>query len=71
MKNKNLNYRLELLGIISGGVTGYLYWLLVGCSTGTCAITSSPIYSTLYGAVLGWFIFGVFHKPKENTQTDK
>lgn len=41
------------IGVVAGGVLGFLYYKLVGCSTGACPITSSPYSSTLYGAVMG------------------
>jgi len=44
--------RRVLAGIVLGGILGYLYYKLVGCYSGTCAITSSPIISTIYGSVL-------------------
>ncbi|MFQ3576967.1 MAG: hypothetical protein SNJ77_11085 [Cytophagales bacterium] len=46
---------------------GYLYYQLVGCSSGTCAITSSPISSTLYGGLLGYMLAGVFMKQKKES----
>jgi ferric-dicitrate binding protein FerR (iron transport regulator) len=41
------------LGVLLGGGLGYAYWVFVGCNTGACPITSSPMTSTAYGAVLG------------------
>ncbi|MGA4645708.1 DUF6132 family protein [Limisphaera sp. 4302-co] len=41
------------LGVVIGGVIGYGWYRLVGCSTGTCPLTSHPVISTVYGAVLG------------------
>lgn len=41
-----------LLGVVVGAVAGYLYWRYVGCTTGSCPITSSPVNSTLWGAVM-------------------
>lgn len=41
------------MGVILGAMSGYLYWKFVGCSSGTCTITSRPLNSTLYGAVMG------------------
>jgi len=40
------------LPIVIGTVGGYLYYYFIGCNNG-CAITSSPINSTAYGAVIG------------------
>ena len=41
------------IGIIVGAIVGFLYYFYVGCASGTCAITSKPINSTLYGAITG------------------
>ncbi|MCD8091563.1 MAG: DUF6132 family protein [Bacteroides sp.] len=42
-----------LLGVAVGAIAGYLYWRYVGCTTGSCPITSSPVNSSLWGAVMG------------------
>ncbi|MCS6934469.1 MAG: DUF6132 family protein [Chitinophagales bacterium] len=42
-----------LIGVLAGAATGYSYHIYVGCAGGTCALNSSPIYSTLYGALVG------------------
>ena len=44
------------LGILLGGVGGFLYYKLIGCRTGTCPITSNPWISTAYGALIGGLI---------------
>jgi len=41
------------IGVILGGAVGFAYYYFIGCKSGTCAITSSPINSTLYGGLLG------------------
>lgn len=41
------------IGIVIGGLGGFLYYYFIGCSSGTCAITSKPINSTIYGMILG------------------
>ena len=45
-----------VLGILIGGFIGFLYYRFVGCSSGTCAITSNPYITTLYGAILGFLL---------------
>jgi hypothetical protein len=45
-----------LLFVLAGAAAGLLYQRVVGCSTGTCPITSSPYVSTLYGAVMGFLV---------------
>ncbi|GAB2770318.1 hypothetical protein GCM10027275_11200 [Rhabdobacter roseus] len=44
-------------GALLGAVAGYLYYHYVGCTSGSCPITSRPLPSTLYGAVLGGLLF--------------
>jgi hypothetical protein len=55
-------YKSELIGIAFGAVAGFLYWKFIGCSSGTCAITSKPFNSTLYGALMGYLVAGMFKK---------
>jgi hypothetical protein len=42
-----------VLGTVIGASLGFGYYRLVGCSSGTCPITSNPYISTLYGALMG------------------
>lgn len=53
---------LVISGMLIGALAGFLYWKFVGCESGTCAITSNPINSTVYGFVTGGLIFSVFKK---------
>ena len=48
---------ITIIGVIVGAVLGYAYYHYVGCASGTCAIPSKPLNSTLYGAVLGGLLF--------------
>lgn len=45
-----------LLFVLVGAGAGYLYYRFVGCRSGACPITSSPIISTVYGAMLGFLL---------------
>jgi LytS/YehU family sensor histidine kinase len=58
------NYKLGIVGIIVGGILGYAYYHFIGCSTGTCAITSKPLNSTVYGMLMGYLTFSIFQKSK-------
>jgi hypothetical protein len=71
MKNWILTNKLYFVGAILGGVAGFLYWKYVGCVTGTCAITSKPLNSTLYFAFFGSVLLSFFKKEKTNKQTGK
>ncbi|MBL7759627.1 MAG: hypothetical protein JNK08_02930 [Sediminibacterium sp.] len=53
---------LFLIGAVLGAVAGFFYWKLVGCASGTCAITSKPLNSTLYGALMGGLLLSLFKK---------
>lgn len=57
----NNNY-LYLLGAVVGAIAGYFYWQQIGCISGTCAITSKPLNSTIYGAIMGSLLLGLFKK---------
>jgi flagellar basal body-associated protein FliL len=55
------------IGIVVGAIAGYFYYFFVGCTSGTCAITSKPLNSTLYGALMGGLVFNLFVKsPKKS-----
>ncbi len=47
MKNWISENKLYIIGALLGAIGGFLYWKFVGCSAGTCAITSKPLNSTL------------------------
>lgn len=66
MENFIKKYKLGLIGIVLGGILGYAYYHFIGCNTGTCAITSKPINSLVYGMVMGYLILSTFEKTKEN-----
>lgn len=62
MKKWFKNNALYLVGAAVGALAGYIYWQQIGCSSGTCMITSRPVNSTLYGALMGALLFGIFKK---------
>lgn len=57
-------HQLGIIGVFVGGILGYAYYHFIGCDSGTCAITSKPINSTVYGMVLGYLVFSIFQKSK-------
>ena len=58
-------YKLIIIGIIVGAVGGYAYWHEIGCMSGTCNITSSPVNSTLYGSLMGGLFANIFQKEEK------
>jgi hypothetical protein len=57
-------YKFTIIGVIIGSIGGYLYYHFVGCNSGTCAITSKLVNSTLYGALMGGLMFNILKKEK-------
>jgi hypothetical protein len=46
-------YKIKVfLPIVLGALGGFLYYNFIGCN-GSCAITGSPVNSTLYGSLIG------------------
>ncbi|MCK5219988.1 MAG: hypothetical protein KAR14_00275 [Candidatus Aminicenantes bacterium] len=41
------------LFILAGALIGFSYYYFIGCKTGSCPITSSPVISILYGSTFG------------------
>ncbi|MBK7873180.1 MAG: hypothetical protein IPJ74_22165 [Saprospiraceae bacterium] len=70
IKNILLKYRLELIGIALGAIGGWAYWYYIGCMSGTCMITSKPLNSTLYGALMGMLLLSIFKKEKKSEHTE-
>lgn len=60
-----------IVGVFLGAIAGYLYYYYVGCVSGTCAITSNPLNSTLYGAVMGGLLLSIIVPTKRNTKVLK
>ena len=50
----------SLIGALVGAIAGYLYYYFIGCVTGSCAITSNPFNSSIYGLVMGYLLVSVF-----------
>lgn len=52
----------SIIGVLIGGILGFLYYKFVGCRTGTCPITSNPWMSIVYGAIMGYLVISMFEK---------
>jgi hypothetical protein len=66
--NKNEIF-ITAIGVVIGLISGYTYYHYFGCASGTCAITSKPLNSTLYGGLMGGLLFsmiGDFFKKKKS-----
>lgn len=56
-KFKNFIFSRTFIGIIVGSFGGFLYYYFIGCTSGSCPITSNPYASILYGALFGGVLF--------------
>lgn len=63
--NLLIKYKWTLVGLLTGALGGYLYYHFIGCTTGTCPITSQPVNSTLYGAMMGGLLLSSFGDRKQ------
>ncbi|MGI6199593.1 MAG: DUF6132 family protein [Christensenellales bacterium] len=67
-KNKKRVRYLPLAALVLlGAVGGYLFYRFVGCASGTCAITSNPYISTIYGGVIGALLGSTITPMKRET----
>ena len=55
--------RISIFGLV-GALLGYGYYVFVGCN-GTCMITSNPMVSSAYGALMGFLLGGSFATSKK------
>jgi hypothetical protein len=60
---------LYFIGIALGAIGGYLYYYFIGCASGTCSITASPVNSTLYGALMGGLLLNLFKKTPKTEES--
>ena len=60
------NNWLYIIGALIGAVGGYFYWVKIGCLSGACPLTSSPLLSILWGTVIGILLFSMFKKKTIN-----
>lgn len=67
---KNIS-KSTFIGVVLGGILGYLYWKFIGCASGTCAISSKPLNSTLYGMFMGGLLFSSFKTNKKSIKIDE
>lgn len=66
-QKKKLKFNwLPIIGAVVGAIGGYIYYIEIGCNSGSCAITSNPYMTMLWGAAMGYLVFDLFKKRKKN-----
>jgi len=68
-KKTKFNF-LPVIGAVVGAIGGYIYYIEVGCNSGSCAITSNPYMSMLWGAAVGYLVFDLFKKRKPRKKSE-
>ena len=66
-----LKYIKWIIAGLLGGAAGFSYWYFIGCNTGTCAITSSPVNSSIYGALMGVLFVNMFSSDRKSAADQK
>ena len=62
----------SIIGLIIGAIGGYIYYIEVGCDSGSCAISSNPYASVAWGAAVGYLLGDMFNiKPKKEENLSK
>ncbi len=61
MKNFLTRHRFKIIFSIAGAIGGLLYWKFVGCTSGTCPITSHWYTMGAYGTLMGYLIGSMFN----------
>lgn len=55
LRGSNASMKIAL-SVALGAFAGFAWHRLVGCRSGACPITASPIVSTVYGAMMGYVV---------------
>ena len=71
MKKWIINNKVILTGTMLGAIAGYSYYHFIGCQSGTCLISSKPVNSTVYFAVMGATLFSLFKKESGERRKEK
>ncbi|MDI6403002.1 DUF6132 family protein [Balneolaceae bacterium ANBcel3] len=60
-----------IAGVILGSVAGFAYWHFVGCTTGSCPITSIWYHATAYGALMGGLAAKILMPEKRSGEAEE
>jgi hypothetical protein len=60
---------IHFIGLIIGGIGGYMYYYFIGCQSGSCAITSNPWMSILWGIAIGYLVSDLFYKKQSEPES--
>lgn len=67
--------RIQIIFLLVGAVSGFLYWRFVGCTSGTCVIKSVWYLTTLWGTAVGYlvgdFVNDIIQKRKRKKEEER
>jgi hypothetical protein len=66
-----MKYLKWVIAISFGALAGFAYWYFVGCNSGSCAITASPVNSSIYGGVMAALLFNTFASNQKSDSKEK
>ena len=61
----------RVLPVVAGALLGFAYYYYVGCYNGSCAISSNPYISTVYGGLIGFLISFPSKRKKKKEVTNE
>ncbi len=53
----------SVIGLVLGMIGGYIYYIKIGCNSGSCPITSNPWLTVVWGAAVGYLAGGIIEWP--------
>lgn len=59
----------NFIGMLAGIIGGYVYYIKVGCTNGSCPISSNPWLTMLWGLMMGYLLGDMFNKETEKKET--
>jgi hypothetical protein len=63
-------YFIILASFVLVGISaGYLYYIKIGCTSGSCSLQSNPYFSMMWGGLLGYLIPDFFIKKEKGEKT--
>ena len=63
---KRIDLKRLSIGVVLGAIGGFAYYYFIGCSTGSCPLTSNPYLMTVWGIFFGGVLF--FKQKKEEKE---
>lgn len=70
MNSNTKQFVVWAIAAVIGATGGFVYWYYIGCNSGSCAITSSPVNSSIYGGIMAILLVNVFDKQKTKLENE-